>query len=627
MKPKPTKNPANADGLIPDPDKSCQVQAEVLCHQIANGKPCDAMQLQTVECYGELNSMKFIYEPIPCSQPENVCEDFGLLSNTLPSSIKCTDSYSTELKVTPSTVNPNATFQVQTINATTLPKVMKCLISNAALNVAQIVTVQQSKQNKRLEPAQKYGSLQLLDCSSKSCEREIFQEIAIYNTGENSVNVSNVTVYGNQGGVILPPPDKQLLPDQSITLNWTNTVSVCNVETYFTRLELEANDLQGESKCRAQANSTTNILPDCKVDVNMKCSVDNQDGLDCSDLTKPTAQCMCEKCVDHLVFRYTAARCSEPKPGNKRLASCIDRQNENITEASDAHIVITAGDRLLFNGIVAVGGNIVLDGNRECIGDTIDVLLAPPPGGSGILQNVRLDTSCKYGSDIALLESYGALILIGYACLDAEDNNCFVDVTYDFTAGNVGDVDFALSNFTLVTESTSNNLIQEVNATNLYLPQGTQYDVIAKETLNICAERPFKAKLQATGTTQASNATCHTDKNASVELQTECNTPSDMPSDRPSSIPSEIPSSIPSESPSNTAIVTPMSMMSSKSKKYVNKCMMSSKSKKGPPSPSTSSKYSPTASMRSVKTVSPSALPSTREDFDLPNGKGGKGYS
>jgi archaellum component FlaF (FlaF/FlaG flagellin family) len=598
---------------------TCQIQADVVCHQIANGKPCEAIQLQTTDCNGDHNSMSFFYFPTPCSQPENVCEDFGLLSNILPASIKCNDDDSNELAVIPSTVNPNATFQVQNMNATTLPLVITCLITNAALNAAQIVTIQQSKYDEKYEFAQDYGSLRRVACATKSCEREILYEIVIYNTGETNVTVSNITVFNNNAEIKVPLPEKQLLPDQFITLDLPSNVNACKMETYTTEVEVDAKELLGGNICRAQANSTTDILPDCMVNVNMKCTLDKQDGLDCSDLSKPTAQCICETCVDRLVFRYTAARCSEPKPGNKRLASCIDREQDNTTNAPDAHIVITAGDRMLFNGIVTEGGDIVLNDDGECIGDAIDVLLAPTPGGLGILQNIRLDTSCKYGSEITLLESYGALTLIGYTCLDGEENKCFVDVTYNFTADNVGDVDFLLSNFTLFAKNTKNNLIQDVNATDLFLPRGKQYDVIAKETLNICSsEEPFVATLQAVGSTKALSSSCLSEKQATVQLQTECNTPSDKPSDQPSNIPSDSPSSAPDE--------YPPSMTSYKSTRYKYKCMMSSKSKKS--NSLASSKYGPTTSMMSFKrTASPTSLPSTNEVFDVPNGKGGKGYS
>ena len=64
---------------------------------------------------------------------------------------------------------------------------------------------------------------------------------------------------------------------------------------------------------------------------------------------------------------------------------------------------------------------------------------------------MTLETKCTESSDIALLDTFGAVDFVGYTCADdgpsTPPSNCFVDVEYSVTATNIGTVGFVIVEF------------------------------------------------------------------------------------------------------------------------------------------------------------------------------------
>jgi hypothetical protein len=118
----------------------------------------------------------------------------------------------------------------------------------------------------------------------------------------------------------------------------------------------------------------------------------------------------------------------------------------------------------------------------------------------------------------------------------------------------------------------------------LFIAEGQQYEISEQKTVNVCAEFPTVALLQAVGLTKGSDAVCGDNKKYVMQPKTESATPSAFPIDWPSSIPSDTPT-ITTEVEVNLPSF-PSSMMSSKSKHG----MMSSKSKHGKKPPHSKSK-------------------------------------
>jgi hypothetical protein len=133
-------------------------------------------------------------------------------------------------------------------------------------------------------------------------------------------------------------------------------------------------------------------------------------------------------------------------------------------------------------------------------------------------------------------------------------------------------------------------LIEDVYTEELFIAEGQQYEIFEQETVNVCAEVPTVAVLQAVGLTKGSDAVCGDNKKYVMQPKTESATPSAFLIDWPSSIPSDTPT-ITTEVEVNLPSF-PSSMMSSKSKHG----KMSSKPKHGKKSSHSKSKnlYPPT---------------------------------
>jgi hypothetical protein len=175
-----------------------------------------------------------------------------------------------------------------------------------------------------------------------------FQEIVISNVGDAKIEVNNITITGDQGGLtFLQLNPKHLLKHETfVTLNISSVISACDAKTYAMEVSVEAKEFRGGQICQAHANSSMSIVPDCHIEVNMKCTVDNQDGMDCSELKIAVmAQGICKTCAHQLIFLYTASQCAnQTKEKNKGLTNCTDlHQLSNTSHESDAPIVVTAG--------------------------------------------------------------------------------------------------------------------------------------------------------------------------------------------------------------------------------------------------------------------------------------------
>lgn len=242
----------------PGTNECTDVQIEIGCYQMENGKSCDYIPLQNGLCTASSQALTFQYNPSPCQTQTESCEDFGNLSTGLIGNIRCTDTFSTELQVKPSAVRPGTTFSV-TNSGKSIPSIVQCLVTNTPDDDAQTISINVSN------VLDVIGSLKLVSCNDVSCLREIHHQIKIANVGNTELEVTNITVsstHDNTQSAQLVP-DYPIVAENFVTFERSSFINVCQVGTYLMEVKVESNSFSGSnSKCAAQNNSTIMIAPE-----------------------------------------------------------------------------------------------------------------------------------------------------------------------------------------------------------------------------------------------------------------------------------------------------------------------------------------------------------------------------
>lgn len=243
--------------------------------------------------------------------------------------------------------------------------------------------------------------------------------------------------------------------------------------------------------------SAASVQPVCQADLDVSCTVD-RDGSDCNRLTLPiTAECVCEDCVNEMIFRYSAASCA----ASGKTAGLVDCDDVSASGPSivAANIKIHREGRVYTDTIIPAGSNVIV-GDGSCMGDSVSVDVSDPITGD-LQQIIEIDASCRLGSHIELLESFGALDFVGYTCKGQEAQNCFEDTTYALIARNTGGVDLSVSEFTVDISGVTTDLTEGLNDQQIILSPGDDIQSNKKIIFERCFESIFYYKATLVGKT------------------------------------------------------------------------------------------------------------------------------
>ena len=247
--------------------------------------------------------------------------------------------------------------------------------------------------------------------------------------------------------------------------------------------------------------SGTSVQPVCKADLDVSCTVD-RDGSDCNRLTLPiTVECVCDECVTEFVFRYSAASCASGKTAG--LVDCEDFSASGPSIVA-ANIKIHREGRVLTDTIIPAGSNAIV-GDGSCMGNSVFIEVSDPITGD-LQQIIEIDTSCRLGSHIELLESFGALDFVGYTCKGQEAQNCFEDTTYAMLARNTGGVDLSVSEFSVDISGVTTDLTEDLTNQQIMLSPGDDIQSNKKVIFERCIESIFYYKATLVGKTLGGTA-------------------------------------------------------------------------------------------------------------------------
>eukprot|EP00339_Tiarina_fusa_P025569 CAMPEP_0117077738 /NCGR_PEP_ID=MMETSP0472-20121206/54796_1 /TAXON_ID=693140 ORGANISM="Tiarina fusus, Strain LIS" /NCGR_SAMPLE_ID=MMETSP0472 /ASSEMBLY_ACC=CAM_ASM_000603 /LENGTH=1142 /DNA_ID=CAMNT_0004804163 /DNA_START=45 /DNA_END=3473 /DNA_ORIENTATION=- len=332
----------------------------------------------------------------------------------------------------------------------------------------------------------------------------------------------------------------------------------------------------------------------CEIDLTLTCEA--QDGFDTNcqllrgeeDLT-----CSCPECVRELILIYTADPCDPVSE------TCMDTPGPSGT----AFLVITASDDedvIFFSGDVAEGDEVVVGDDNACLPDSVKATVRPSSDSEGAIQMVTLDTSCD-GRGLFLLQGYGALDFIGYTCEEDDVHNCFIDVLYNITSCNVGEVDLILAELEFTLNNVTTDLIPSIPEDELLLTKDMCIAVFQNSVVERCSDDvEFCATSEVEAETiVAGGPRCEDEDELKFNLEVGSLQPSPAPSAAPSATPSAPPSAIPSSTPSAPPSAAPSAPPSA--------------TPSAPPSatPSTTPSAAPSAPPSATPSAIPSAAPSS----------------
>jgi len=506
----PSATPSSQPSSVPSNEK-CLVEVDIDC-KTASGGVCDTISAGgSCTDEGSIEVLKFQFVPSSCEDSRNdqdfvfTCVD---VTPILPEELVlvfCAGDDDKLLNVQPMAINPLGTFVV-TDNTGGLPNGIECNVMSGSGETLQQVFLDTSG-DVPLSLYDTFGSLRVESCNDLTCIQELCYNYTISNAGSAQMEIT-VVDYNFNGVVedlldLVPANKNPLLPGESTTFTEKFTINVCSEGNFTTAIDVQANPPNGEM-CQEQTDYSVVVVPDCKADLDISCSVDS-DGSDCSRLTEPiTTQCVCSECVNTLVFRYNAAICANVNTVGNGLMECTDFSNGPSMFAS--RIAIQSGTRTLSDSVVMTGSDIII-GDEGCIEDSIVVAISDPISGEA-QQYIEIDTSCQLGSDIELFQSFGALDFIGYTCKGGGAQNCFEDATYTLLARNIGRVDLSVAEFTVDISGERTDLIAALTDDDRILSPGEQLKMTETVIFERCVESFYYYKATLVGETVDTGAIC-----------------------------------------------------------------------------------------------------------------------
>jgi hypothetical protein len=260
--------------------------------------------------------------------------------------------------------------------------------------------------------------------------------------------------------------------------------------------------------------------------------------------------CTCLECVREMVFTYTANPCSEGGP------ACTDTPGPTDT----AQLVIRSGDNLedeLFSGMVTVNDEVTIGTGEFCLPQSIEVTVMDV-NMTIVLQATTMDTSCD-GRGLYLLNSYGALDFNGYSCDENDVHNCFIDVLYNMTACNIGEIDMTLSEYEFEINGNITDFLASLTPEELVLVPTECIERFPELVVERCADREYCASASVNASLEGNGPICDDMVELKFDFMQASVQPSPSPSLEPSAIPSNFPSEMPSSPPSRAPSTEPSS--------------------------------------------------------------------
>ena len=174
----------------------------------------------------------------------------------------------------------------------------------------------------------------------------------------------------------------------------------------------------------------------CALNANINCRVTEGQNTNCRGLDAPQSMtCLGDANPTSLSFIYSGGSCDESmNDGNFRCEDTGDGPNRR----QNVHIEISRRDTIYFSGEVTLGEFFVASGAYE---NDADVVISEVDGAGNVgeaLQESRLRTRCREDDDLTLLNTFGALQLVGFTNGPTGSQNVFATVRVEYVIENRG---------------------------------------------------------------------------------------------------------------------------------------------------------------------------------------------
>jgi hypothetical protein len=324
--------------------------------------------------------------------------------------------------------------------------------------VLQIVSLESSgKISSNLDLKDGFGSLQLMQCDSKTC-----LDLFTYSTSATNVGSEDTVIL--RYNIDLAFADARDVKDQLSTdilapntvadASITEQVDICDKGDNGGTANVRVSPGGGVSQCDTSEPLELPINPDCNLGVEAKCEgvgdlARNLKGVDCRFFNRELeTTCRCAAGARELRFRYTGKRCAPNVAGSG--FTCEDLASPDL--ADTANFIFRIGETTLYtqNG-VKLGEDVVFTNSNEVLPNSFTILVVQP-GTSQVVQRIQLATNCASsasGTVARLLRDYGSLSFSGYSCNNNRIHNCYVEVDYTVCAENDGLATRTLDEYTL----------------------------------------------------------------------------------------------------------------------------------------------------------------------------------
>ena len=502
----------------PEPTRSpttdrCDISLSLTCKN-AEGNDCSTVEPpQDKKCStgSPIFTLWFEYTANGCNKDANqqgeasTCRDVGTITSNGSVGVVCvdTDNKNTKLRVQPDLVPPGGRFSVARDRVGALPGNITCsILDEKGKKVLQIVSLETSgKIGTDLDLKDGFGSLQLMQCDSKTC-----LDLFTYSTSATNVGFEDTVIlrynidlfFGEVRDVRDQLSTEVLAPNTVADASITEQVDICdkgnNGGTANVRVSV-GGTVSGS--CDTSNTLELPVNPECKLGVELDCvgagdQARDLKGVDCRFFNRELeTTCRCAAGARELRFRYTAKRCAPNVPGSG--FTCEDLASPDLAYSAD--FVFRIGETTLYtqNG-VKIGEDVIFTNNNEVLPNTFTILVVQP-GTSQVVQRIQITTNCAsstYSGTVArLLRDYGSLNFSGYSCNRNRIHNCYVDVKYTVCAENDGLATRTLDEFTLELDYPREdpvlfNLLINPTPNDRELLPGESYCVVQPSEVQLC---------------------------------------------------------------------------------------------------------------------------------------------
>ena len=180
----------------------------------------------------------------------------------------------------------------------------------------------------------------------------------------------------------------------------------------------------------------------CMLESKIRCTRDT--GGSCNDLASPAGTTCIGSNADRLQFVYLPAFCDGNNTQDR--FRCED-DNENIARPNSAHISISRRDAIFFSGVVStcqIFSAMFADEPNE-VDILISTVAASGNGPELLLQESRLSIRCRADDGPTLLDTFGALQLVGFRNAELGSQQIFERLEISYTVRNEGRLDADLT--------------------------------------------------------------------------------------------------------------------------------------------------------------------------------------